>query len=173
MRYRMMLVPLALAVLSGGQRVYAGDSCQPISDAMAKMMTTPNHSYSTHTAAYLKGETRTNEAIYTGGKIYLRIHDKWMLSRMTPQEISAQKEDNLEHTKAACHLLRNEYVGTEAAAVYALHSENDDFKEDGQIWISKGTGLPLRNEQDIDMGEAAGKEHRSTRYEYGNIRPPI
>jgi hypothetical protein len=64
-------------------------------------------------------------------------------------------------------------VGTEAAVLYSMHTESEDAKEDGQIWISNNTGLPLREEQDIDVRGAAGKEHRSTRFVYGNIQPPM
>jgi hypothetical protein len=70
-------------------------------------------------------------------------------------------------------LLRSEAVNGEAAVVYSLHREPQDFKEDSQIWISKSSGLPLREEQDVDMGGQIGKQHNSGRFEYGNIQPPM
>ena len=45
--------------------------------------------------------------------------------------------------------------------------ESPKGKVDSQIWISKGKGLPLRLESEVD------KIHSSTRYEYGNVKPPM
>ena len=81
-----------------------------------------------------------------------------------------QEKENREHGKATCRYLREEVVGGEAAAVYSAHSENEDVKSDGQVWISKN-GLPLREELDIDIGDP-GKMHHSIRYEYSNVQVP-
>jgi len=56
--------------------------------------------------------------------------------------------------------------------LYSVHREYDEVKEDGQMWVSRGTGLLLRVEEDFDNGGNKVKEHRSTRFAYGNIRPP-
>jgi len=45
--------------------------------------------------------------------------------------------------------------------------------EEGQLWISKSSGLPLRAEEDFDNKSNHVKDHRSARFEYGNIRPPV
>lgn len=45
------------------------------------------------------------------------------------------------------------------------------MKSDAQTWISKGRGLPLKTEEDIDTGDG-DKKHMSIRYEYGGVRPP-
>ena len=67
--------------------------------------------------------------------------------------------------------MRDESVNGEAVALYEMHSQNDIVKSDGQVWISKGKGLPLRIEADIDIGDG-DKRHMSTRYDYSNVRPP-
>ena len=41
------------------------------------------------------------------------------------------------------------------------------------MWISKATGLPLREEMDTDTGGVIGKSHRSMRYEYSDVKPPM
>ena len=61
----------------------------------------------------------------------------------------------------------------EPAMVYSMHRETEGLKEDDQMWISKLTGRPLRDEQDVDMGRNGGKDHCSARFEYSNIRPPM
>ena len=69
-----------------------------------------------------------------------------------------------------CRYLKDELVAGEMAAVYSLKNKG---KVDSQIWISKAKGLPLRQEDDVDLGAGKGKSHNSTRYEYGNIKPPM
>jgi hypothetical protein len=155
----------------------AADSCQVVFDALTKVVTTPSHSYTTHTAAFLKGgKPQSSETIYADGadgKVYIRVNGKWMVSPVEPKDILERQKEKREHGKATCQFMRNEFVGAEAAAVYSMHSENEGDKEDAQMWISKSTGLLLRSEQDVNVGGVAGKEHRSARFEYGNIRPPM
>ncbi len=150
------------------------DSCQPVFDALKKVVSTSSHTYTTHTASFVNGgKPRESETIYVQGKIYIRANGKWMHSPATPEEVLEQAKENEERGKASCRFVRNELVGTESAAVYSMHREIEDSREDAQMWISRRTGLPLRDEQDLDAGGKAGKEHRSTRFEYSNIRPPL
>ena len=68
--------------------------------------------------------------------------------------------------------MREESLNGEPAAVYKVHSETEAAKTDGQVWISKSKGLPLRQELDMDVGGSAGKSHREMRYDYANVKPP-
>ena len=61
----------------------------------------------------------------------------------------------------------------ETATVYSMHREYDEVKEDGQMWVSTSAGLLLRAEEDVDNRGNKKREHQSTRFEYGNIRPPM
>jgi hypothetical protein len=152
----------------------SADSCQPVFDALDKVVTTPSHSYTTHTASFVNGgKPRESEAIYAQGKVYIRANGKWMHSPVTPAEILEQQKENREHGKATCQFMGNKFVGAEAALLYSMHNENEDVREDAQMWISKSTGLPLRNEEDVDNGGNRVREHRSTRFEYTNIGPPL
>jgi hypothetical protein len=90
---------------------------------------------------------------------------------MTPQQVMKKEEENRKNSKSTCRYLKDESVSGETAAVYSTRSETGDIKSDGQIWISKGRGLPLRQEFDIDSGGSGGKYHHSARYEYGNVQP--
>jgi hypothetical protein len=64
-----------------------------------------------------------------------------------------------------CKYLRDEVVDSEAAAVYSDNFIGKAAKTEGQIWISKKTGLVLRQEVDVDLG-AKGKGHQSIRFDY-------
>lgn len=148
----------------------AADSCQPVFDALSKVLVTPSHVFSTDGAGPRAGAKPESESIYFGGAIYLKVNGKWIRSKMTAQQMLDQEKENREHGSATCRYLREEIVGGEAVAVYNAHSENEDVKSDGQMWISK-KGLPLREELDIDIGDP-GKMHKSVRYEYSNVQAP-
>lgn len=169
----LLVLAVTTVILGASSLAHAGESCQPVFDALTKVVTTQSHTYTTHTATSAHGKPRTSETIYADGKVFIQGNGKWMTGHVEPKEILEQQKENREHSKATCQFVRNEIVGSESAAVYSMHSENDGSKEDAQVWISKSTGLLLRDEQDVDVGGLAGKEHRSTRVEYGNIRPPM
>jgi hypothetical protein len=151
---------------------HAADSCQPVFDALTKLITTPSHSY-TITTAQNSGKTRTAETIMSHGKKYIRGNGKWMDPSVSTSEVLEQERENEKNGKAICRLLRSEAVNGESAVVYSLSRQTAGFKEDSQIWISKSTGMPVREEQDVDMGGEIGKAHNSARFQYGNVQPPM
>ena len=154
-------------------QAHAADSCQPVFDALTKVVTTPSHSYTTHTAAAVNGgKPRSSETIDAEGKVYMRVNGKWMHSPVSPAEVLDQEKEKREQNKSTCQFLRNESVNGEAAMLFSMHREYEEVKEDAQMWVSRGTGLLLRVEEDVDNRGNKIKEHRSTRFEYGNIRPP-
>ena len=163
-------VPLATICLS--VPAHAADSCHLVFEALTKIVTTPSHSYTTSTSAK-GGKQRTAETIMTQGKKYIRVNGRWMDSHVTTAEVLEQEKENEKNGKSGCQLLRSEPVNGEGASLYHMQRETREFKEDSEIWLSNATGLPLRAEQDIDIGGEIGKEHRSARFEYGNVLPPI
>jgi hypothetical protein len=148
----------------------AADPCQPVFDAINKIVTIPSHSYSTGTA---DGKPRSTEIIYVQNKTYMLVKGKWMLSPVTPNDVLEQEKENEANGKATCEFLRNESVNGEPAAVYSMRRETEISKEDGQTWISKVTGRALRTEVDVEGAGGAGKSHLSARYEYSNVKPPM
>ncbi len=163
-----------LSLFATGQAVTAraADTCQPVFDALQKLVTTPSHSFTTSTAA--KGGTpQIAETIMVQNKKYIRASGKWMDTRITTQEVLEQEKENEKNGKSSCQLVRRESVNGESTSVYHLQRETEDFKEDSQIWISTTRGVPLREEQDIEMAGAVGKRHNSAHFEFGNIQPPI
>ena len=164
-----LFVPLVTICLTAS--AHAADSCQPVFDALTKLIRTPSHSYTTSTAA--DGKIRTAETILTQGKKYIRGNGKWMDTSVTTAEVLEQERESEKNGKATCQLLRSEAVNGEAAVVYSFSRQTAGFKEAAQIWIAKSTGMPLREEQDVDMGGEIGKAHNSARFEYGNVQPPI
>jgi hypothetical protein len=73
------------------------------------------------------------------------------------------------NSKDTCRYLRDEPVNGEMAAVYSTHSETAKGRINMQTWISKARGLILRQDADSD----GGKVIMSSRYDYGNVKPPL
>ena len=163
---------LFLSLMMAGllSSAHAADSCQPVFDAVTKVVTAPSHSYST---GVVDGKPSSTETIYVQGKTYLLAKGKWMLSPVTPSDVLQQELENEKQGKSTCQFVRNEFANGEAAAVYSIRHETETVKEDGQVWISKANGRALREEVDMDYGGALGKGHLSARYEYSNVKAPI
>jgi hypothetical protein len=175
MRKRLTVTTLAFAIATipfDVSPARAADSCHPVLDALTKVATTPSHSYTTSTAAN-GGKASEAETIFANGRKYIRARGKWMRLPVTSQDVLEQEREKQEHGKSTCQFLRNESVNGEAAMLYSVHREYDEVREDGQMWVSRGTGLLLRVEEDFDNGGNKVKEHRSTRFEYGNVRAPM
>ena len=163
----------------GAAPLAAQSGCQLIDDAMNKVMTVPTHIYGAMSSVPSNGaKPRTDEAshsetIYVGGSAYVKISGRWSRSEWTMQRLMKQEQENRQQSKFTCRYLRDESINGEAA-VYATHAEraHPEVKSDGQMWISKSKGLPLRDEMDVDAGDGI-KHHHSTRYEYTNVQPPM
>ena len=165
-------LPLGLLLLSAVPLAAQGN-CQPVFDALSRVTTTSTHIYVTMSAVPNGSDKpRTIETIYAAGAIYTRVGGKWTRSPVTPQQVVKQEQENRQHSNFTCRYVRDELVNSETAGLYSTHAETADQKSDGQIWISKTRGLPLRQEMDVDTGGKAGKSHNSMRYEYGSVQPP-
>lgn len=153
---------------------FAADStCKMLADANAKIYAIPTHIYTTETATYTGGKPKSNELIYLNNATYIESNGRWSISRATPQrmtELHKTAEDK--HPNATCRAVREESVNGEAATLYSMHDQNPNAKTDSEIWISKSRGVPLKLEMDMDVGGAAGKSHRTMRYEYTNVQAP-
>jgi hypothetical protein len=157
-------------LLIGAHLLKAQGDCKVLLEAENKAQTTATHTY---TAMNIAGKDQTVEVIYTPGGIYTRFDGKWSRTPMTPQDLADLRKPKAHNDKATCKYLKDELVNGEMATVYSAHSVSPKGAVDTQIWISKAKGLPLRQDMDIDTGGVGGKSHTSTRYEYGDVKPPM
>ena len=167
-RRRLLYIMVTCAfghLLIGAAPLAAQDDCKLVLDAMTKVLATPTHAYVTMN---ITGQPQTGESIYAGGLIYAKYDGKWSAGGTT-QEMKQIAEKNRQTNKTTCRHLNDEPVNGEMTAVYSVHDVSPRSTSDSKTWISKATGLPLRS--DIDMN--GGKSHISTRYEYGNVKPPM
>lgn len=160
------------AVGAGGSGVSVVDPvCKVVLDANHKTLDTANHMYTDRPGG--DGKRATGEMITVNGERYIQLKGTWRKSSMTVAATKAQEAENIKNAKVlSCKRVGDDTVNGEAATVYSEHTENEDTKSDGKIWISKSRGLILKEEIDLDSGDA-GKQHVAMRYEYGNVKAPI
>jgi hypothetical protein len=167
------LFALALGSMALSLPATAQDSCQPFYDALTKLASTPNHSYARVSGPSPDVPAMLTEYIYLQGKAYMKVGDAWVDNPVTAKEHLQKELQNRKSGNAKCRLVRSDSAKGQPATLYSLHSENPHAKEDVQIWISKKTGLPLREEADIDLTGGPGKRHVSNWYEYTDVRAPL
>jgi len=149
-------------------------ACAPIYTAGEKRIAVPHHIYTTQTMA--DGTTRSGEIISLADAQYLLIQGKWVrhpLSVTTDEALQQHRERFDSGTAYRCQTIRREAVNGVPAVVYQMHSETDEGISDGQMWIAINSGLPLRQEVDLEVlvGQT-GKSHTSARFDYVNVHKP-
>ncbi|MFO1047252.1 MAG: hypothetical protein U1E52_05050 [Geminicoccaceae bacterium] len=162
----MMVAAMASLALGAGPAAAAvSDACQPVVDALTKLKKTPYHLFMTGSEGANAGQPKKMESISVGGKLYINAHGRWITSPVGVDEA----DDDVLADLSDCKFLRDDADG----ALYAVHQKTEDFTSDGQIWIAKASGLPVRQEVDLDVGEGAvGKSHSSIRFDYTDVAPP-
>ena len=86
----------------------ADAACQTLFDDRFKLFSVSSHSYTIETLP--GGKSQTSEAIFTNGAIYVLMKGKWIHSRMTPQDMLKQEEENIRDSKSTCRHVRDETV---------------------------------------------------------------
>ena len=172
MRRLTLLRHLALALLVAAPAAAQGTvpaECQPIMAAGDKQFTVPSHAFISSKG--LGPTPMQSEAISINGATYVMVHDRWMRSPQTSQQLAQQAKEKVKTaTVYTCKQLADETVGTTLANVYTSHTETGTGTTDTQLWIAKTTGLPLKSE--VDLSSNGHKSHMSVRYEYENVKVP-
>jgi hypothetical protein len=158
---------VALFVLTAGiSCAHAGEdaTCKLVYDAMAKGITTPNHSYmKLSLPAVNGGKPADSEIINTGKARYMRrAAGKWA-SSMSTQEMLDQMTENRRDNESTCRFIRDETIDGVSASLYET---KEDTAMTSKIWLSKSNELPVHVITD------SGGMHSETRYVYGPISAP-
>lgn len=141
----------------------ANTSCDAVLDAGIKQVQTPHHVHSSSKTS--SGKVTSSDAIFVGGVEYLRVGDgNWRRSSMTPKEMLQGAQEKRKQSSAdTCRILGDETIAGQAATLY-------EFRPDGgvasKIWISKSSGLPLR--QTLDLGGTL----MDVSSDYNNVQAP-
>jgi hypothetical protein len=164
----MKAVAIAVAALALSRLAWAADdpACQPVYDSMERLAATPNHQSITQTNAGSK--PTTSENVTVGDSRYLQVNGVWKrIPYSTAESIKQQVEQRKDRT-STCRTVRDEAVDGVSASLVTVHTIAGDNASDQQVWISKSSGLPVR--QVIDMGSIT---HMEVRYSYTNVVAPV
>jgi hypothetical protein len=156
-------------LLVGSGPMKAQADCKVVLEAANKTLITATHTY---TAMSIGGKNQTVEMIYLPGIVYSRLNGKWSSVKMTAQELAELRKPAAHNGTAVCKYVKDELVNGEMAALYSSHDVTPKGSVSSQMWISKAKGLPMRVDIDIDVG-TSGKSQTSSRYEYGDVKPPM
>lgn len=171
---RLAVSLVAALILIAPATSFADDSaCKPLFDAMTHLFNTPSHQFVTQTSSALGGKPQNTEVINTGKTLYVMVDGQWHVSPVTAAQMQATEENNRKSAKITnCTVVREESVDGVSTTLFNSHTETDYGASDQQIWLAKGTGLPLRETIDMDLGEKAGKSHVDVRVVYAGIQAP-
>jgi hypothetical protein len=167
-RFRLVAFASSVLFVSAPAIAQISPTCKPVLDAYIKVTTTPHHAVSTEN----DGKAVT-EMITFDGANYLKTRGVWKKSPLTPQDNLTRQQDNIKRAKVyTCSRLPDESVDSVPAFVYKAHIETRDVgSSDAQVWLSKGSGLPLRTEDDFNI--TGTNRHFSNKYDYANIKAPV
>jgi len=163
----------AVAAVAAGAAQPAADAggCARVHKALENVVTTPAHAYTKETSSR-RGTTET-ETIYLDGKVYVLAKGRWTLSPDSALQMVQTQRESRKHATMACKVVGEEKVGDRATTVYATSRQTGDGKTESKLWIDEVSGLLLRQEEDLTAaGNPDNSVHRSTRYEYGNVKAP-
>ncbi len=169
LKYSVLLVAFFLSITSA----HASDpACAQLMAAMQKLAITPNHQFMIRTAAFDKGQ-KLSEVIITDTTMYLQVAGKWQSRPYDPKK-SVQDLTAVGDTPGlTCLVASDETIdGQSASLIRSQQRQEDGDTVDGQMWISKSTGLPLRQIIDMDVGGTLGKSHMKERFEYTQVQAP-
>ena len=167
-RNTLFICVLLILASMASHNAMAADSCQPLQNAAAKLATMPTHIYATTVNKGPDNKPTTTEMIYAKGSVYGKVGGNWMRTNLTPQELVTQNQEKQKN--GSCHYIKDELVGGEMATVYSERSQSGEAQ--AQLWISKSSGLLVREEMDIGSGGQEHATHMSMRYEYANVQAP-
>jgi hypothetical protein len=148
-------------------------ACKPVFDAMDRVLDVPSHEFMIKAGGKGEGgKTTQSELITVNGSRYVMVSGRWAKSPATTTQLREQEAENKKNAKVfSCKKAGGEMVNGEPTTIYTIHSETEDAKSDGKLWISNLRGLPLKEEASIDMGDG-DVWHSSVRFEYSNVHAP-
>lgn len=163
-----LVLLLGAATTAFGQAARGDVSCQPVQTALKAVV----HSTRVRMAlTSYNGKPSSMESIYVGDTLYVGNASRHSRTPLTPAE-RVQADAEMGWTLSQCRMVGRESVHGEDASVYKAHmdSRNPKRQIENKIWISSGSGLPLRWDQD-SQGQFAAKT--STIFTYGaDVRAP-
>ncbi len=155
-----VLTPASLGAESG--------PCATVNGALDRAFAGPTHIFNKQLAP----RELESETISVGGKMYVHLKGQWRLSPLTAAALAAQRKENLSHSTMSCRAVGEESVGGSAATVYEAKGKTEMGYSETKVWIAKGSGLLLKDEESITEGKDVVLR-RAAHYEYTGVHAPI
>ena len=160
----------ALCVVVIGYRYYSAFIAAKVL-CLDDSRTTPAHVYTRETSS--RRGTTVTETIYLDGKVYVLTNARWTLSPDSAVDMVKAQRKSREHATLSCERVGAETLEDRATGVYTTLRSTSDSRVESKLWIDEASGLLLKQEEDLTAtGDASNVVHRSTRYEYGNVKAP-
>jgi hypothetical protein len=142
----------------------ASSQCEPVLGSLQRVDTVPNHSFSDWTV----GATRSSEeAVFVAGSHYIKTGGRWSRQAL---HIRLRSNEEIAESKNKCQLVRSEVVAGQDAFLYSMQPIGTEIPFNNfLVWISKASGLPLREEITIDTPMSTSMV---TTWEYENVTVP-
>jgi hypothetical protein len=157
---------IAIVAVSVSRFAWADDpACKAVYDSMDRLAGTPNHQWVSQSKP--DGKSTTLEIITVGASRYLQSGSGWKRIAYSAAESIKEQADQRKDRTSTCRAGRDESVDGVNTSLVVVHTVADDSASDQRVWISKSTGLPVRQVIDIN-----GNNHMEVRYSYNNVTVP-
>jgi hypothetical protein len=169
------MASLAAALLCSTAANAADPACAPVFAALMKTRETPVHQFQDSSGGIAAGQHKLSELVRTRDATYLLVNGKWRRSPLTPAKSLEMEQENIKERSAGatCSRVRDEAVEGESATLYATLNKSEDGDSSADVWISKRSGLVVKQVMRIDVGAGvAGKSVISIRFVHDNVHAP-
>jgi hypothetical protein len=159
---------IAIVALTLSRFAWADDpACKAVYDSMDRLAGTPNHQWLSQSKSGSHDKPTMGEIITVGDFRYLQMSGEWKRMPYSTAKSITEQADQRKDRSSTCRAVRDESVDGVSANLVAVHTTAEDSASDQQVWISKSTGLPVRQVIDIN-----GTTHIEVRYSYANVAAP-
>jgi hypothetical protein len=157
------------------------DACDPYAAAMVKF------EHTAHLKETTLGEQTggghfalATKTIFTGNALYEWKKGAWTKTETSGDEQEKSFREAQTRYTISCRSDGTETIDADIADIVSLHSESasvapEPVATDQRIWISRKSGLPLKEEEQVSITNPGGNVSSvkfTTRYDYDDVRAP-
>jgi hypothetical protein len=142
------LTALALATLTSGGVLAAGDACQPVKDAIGKLNAAQQFQQRGIVTYIDSGKSYSLDYLVSGNKEYSRKEDgAWKIDTRQPVALVVGNEAAVYE----CRRIGTDRLGNASAVIYTYKRLTPDHRvRNVKAWIAEDTGEPLQTEMTIE-----------------------
>jgi hypothetical protein len=146
-------------------------ACEAVLQAVIKQTTVPVHQKITIESAASPGKPLQSELIHLGDTLYMQIQGRWMTRPYDAAKVAEDARQAMVNAEHSCTLVRSEAIDGQAAELYGVTGKTPTGTSESQIWISRASGLPLRQQTTIQEQGKTRVQHE-VRFDYADVKAP-